>query len=190
MSRIGREPVARIGYLMVMRRFLLLLILTVAGPLASTPMLAEALEGPCAEYEGDAVSVRGTITLETFPGPPNFVNLYRGDEAITEFVLTLDEPLCVNAQPEREQGPLPALSAVSQIQAKMPADAPIEAFLLGRLGEKVWLHGKLLPPTNRYHYLPVLLKAIRMTPGNFARPVAPQVPVVAPLNIPSQRDQR
>ena len=80
-----------IGYPMGMRsRVLLLLAALVALPLGAVAEDAPAARAPaspaaaCAEYDGDAVSLRGTITLETFPGPPNFNNLYRGDEPITE----------------------------------------------------------------------------------------------------------
>ena len=143
-------------------------------------MAGEPAFRDCHEYEGDAVSLLGTIRLETFPGPPNFLNVHRGDEPVHELVLELDEPVCVKADPDREEGPLPALDRVEKVQALPPIHVPIEAELLGRLGEPVWLHGKLIPPRSRYHYLPLLIQANRMTPVFFDRPEAPEIPNVPP----------
>lgn len=137
----------------------------------------------CHEYEGDAVSLLGTIRMETFPGKPNFLNVHRGDEPVSELVLELDEPFCVNAQPDREEGPLLAQSGVVRVQALMPIELPTEAELLGRLGERVWLHGKLIPPGSYYHFLPVLIQARRMTPENFERPEAPEVPALPDFDL-------
>jgi len=154
----------------------LLLAIVGFGALPASVLAQESPPGACAEYDGDAVSLLGTITLETFPGPPNFSSLYRGDEPISEFVLELDEPLCVKAWPDREEGPLPALAGIVRVQAELPPEVPVEAELLARLGERVWLHGRIRPPTSRYHYLPVLLEARRMTPAGFDRPTLPEVP--------------
>ncbi len=148
----------------------------------------EPSRGGCYEYEGDAVSLLGTIRLETFPGKPDFLSVHRGDEPVSELVLELDEPFCVNAQPDREDGALPALSAVGRVQALMPIELPTEAELLGRLGERVWLHGKLVPPSSFYHFLPVLIQARRMTPESFERPEAPEVPEFRP-EIPARESR-
>lgn len=144
-----------------------------AGAAASS---AEPAPGGCPEFEGDAVSLLGTIRLETFPGPPNFDSIHRGDKTIREFVLELDQPVCVKAWPDREEGPLPALEGVKRVQALMPIDIPIEPELLGRLGEPVWLHGKLVAPGSRYHYLPLLIQTRRMTPVFFKRLEALELP--------------
>ena len=150
---------------------------------------AEPAARGCYEYEGDAVSLLGTIRMETFPGKPNFLNVHRGDEPVSELVLELDEPFCVNAQPEREEGPLPALSAVDKVQALMPIELPTEAELLGRLGERVWLHGKLIPPGSYYHFLPVLIQARRMTPEAFERPDAPETPELPGFRLENLLDK-
>ena len=150
---------------------------------ALLPGAAAALEPEvCHEYEGDAVSLLGTIRLETFPGPPGFLSVHRGDEPVRELILELKEPVCVKAEPDREEGPLPALDRVDRVQALTPLHIPIEAELLGRLGEPVWLHGKLVPPDSRYHYLPLLIKANRMTPVYFERTPVPEIPAVPRAN--------
>ena len=158
--------------------FLALLTLLAIG-LPSVGAAQQPVPGACHVYEGDAVSLLGKIRLQVFPGPPNFKNIYRGDEATYEFVLDLDTPVCLKAAPEREEGALPALADVRRVQALLPSHLPIEAELLGRLGEPVWLHGKLVPPSSPFHFLPVLVKAQRMTPVLFDRPVVPEVPVGA-----------
>ena len=91
-------------------------------------------------------------------------------------MLELDDPVCLAAAPDREEGALPALADVRRVQALLPSHLPIEAELLGRLGEPIWLHGKLVPPSSPFHFLPVLVQAQRMTPVLFERPVVPEVP--------------
>ena len=151
--------------------------------LLAAPQATHAAD--CHEYEGDAVSLLGTIRIEIFPGPPAFLSVHRGDRPEYELVLELDEPFCIHAEPEREEGPLPGIERVEKVQALMPIDLPLEAELLGRLGEEVWLHGKLVPPSDRYHYLPVLIRANRMTPVLFERPDAPEIPDLPGIPTPA-----
>ncbi len=129
-----------------------------------------AASDECQRWSQGAVSLQGLLTLETFPGPPNFHSIHRGDRAQREFVLVLEAPLCLRADSETETGSAaaasdaspPALLDVRRVQALM-ADARVEVSALGNLDTVLWLHGRFERPTSRSHYLPVLLRTVRIS---------------------------
>src|SRR6185503_21224078 len=58
---------------------------------------------PCLAYEPDTVSVRGTIKRRTFPGPPNYESVAKGDQPEVMWVLRLARPVCVSASGDRNE---------------------------------------------------------------------------------------
>ena len=58
--------------------------------------VAPALAQGCLSYEPAEVSLAGRISRRTFPGPPNYQSIRRGDRAETFWVLHLQQPVCVN----------------------------------------------------------------------------------------------
>ena len=51
----------------------------------------------CLSYETDGVKLTGTISKKTFPGPPNYESIKKGDTPETYRVLQLDKPICTMA---------------------------------------------------------------------------------------------
>ncbi|MEA3031526.1 MAG: hypothetical protein QOJ53_592 [Sphingomonadales bacterium] len=49
------------------------------------------LRGP-----GSEVSLRGRLTLETFPGPPNYESVRRGDAAEHAYILEMERDICID----------------------------------------------------------------------------------------------
>jgi hypothetical protein len=50
----------------------------------------------CLEYEVD-VELTGTLKRKTFPGPPEWESVEKGDELLIYWILHLDKAICVNA---------------------------------------------------------------------------------------------
>jgi hypothetical protein len=71
-----------------MRRLLL-----IAGALIVFSVNAAA---QCLDYEPSAVALSGTIVRQTFPGPPNYESVARGDTPERVWILRLARPVCVN----------------------------------------------------------------------------------------------
>lgn len=69
------------------RFFTLLLLLLVTSVYASAQ--------DCLSYEPAEVELTGTISKRTFPGPPNYQSIRRGDRAETIWILRLNKPVCV-----------------------------------------------------------------------------------------------
>ena len=50
----------------------------------------------CLSYEPTIVKLAGKLTRETFPGPPNYASILKGDRPETVWILDLDNPVCVD----------------------------------------------------------------------------------------------
>jgi hypothetical protein len=65
--------------------------------LVSLPGTRSQLEpAGCRSYEPAVVTLHGSLIRKTFPGPPNYSDIHKGDRAETYFLLNLDSPLCLN----------------------------------------------------------------------------------------------
>ena len=117
--------------------FVLLLLLT----------MPPALDQQCLSYEPDQVELKGTIRRQTFPGPPNFESVAKGDRPERYWVLHLAQPICVAANSEWEKE-----TGVSDIQLVI---TKYDKTLVGR---KVVATGTLFHWQTGHHHTKVLLK--------------------------------
>ena len=77
-------------------------------------------DAACLQYADATIS--GTLTRQTFAGPPNFESIAAGDAPVTRLVLVPDRPHCV------ARGTAPGLEpAVRRAQAFQLEDADIAA---------------------------------------------------------------
>ncbi len=65
----------------------------------------------CVQY-GKTVTIRGTIKRVTFPGPPNYESVARGDAPEVYWVLVLRRPICVDGGDQLD----PKESGIRRIQ--------------------------------------------------------------------------
>src|SRR6266436_5345566 len=72
------------------RNGVLLLLLSPAA------CVAQLEPSGCRSYEPTVVGLHGTLIRKTFPGPPNYSDIRKGDKAETYWLLNLDSPICVN----------------------------------------------------------------------------------------------
>jgi hypothetical protein len=142
---------------MMMRRteLLLLFILLLAAPAQG---LAQA--GQCLAYEPATVSLRGRIIRRTFPGPPNYESVKRGDQPETYWILHLDAPVCVTASADND-----AESGVKDIQLILPPAGYARFRKFVGQSIRVDVRGKLLHAISGHHHTPVLLEAADILKG-------------------------
>src|SRR5271169_3126831 len=50
----------------------------------------------CLSYESSVVTLNGTIIRKTFPGPPNYESVRRGDKPEVYWLIVLSRPICVD----------------------------------------------------------------------------------------------
>ena len=68
---------------------LALLVLTSSSVGQTTP------QSECLSYEPSVVTLSGTLVRKTFPGPPNYDSVKKGDKPETVWFLDLREDVCV-----------------------------------------------------------------------------------------------
>jgi hypothetical protein len=81
-------------------RFLTLLMF-----LLVTTASASAQEAGCLSYDPATVELTGTISRKTFPGPPNYESVRRGDKPETFWILHLERPACVTGNTDEMNEP-------------------------------------------------------------------------------------
>ncbi len=122
-----------------------------------------AAEEACVRYEPAVVQLLGRVCLRTFPGPPNYESIRKGDRAERQALLELDQPICVLADPkdginskdERDQRLVTLVHASS-------------TKLASYLGARVRVEGTLFHAHTAHHRTPILVEVSRIT--RLARP--------------------
>lgn len=103
----------------------------------------------CLTYEPDTVALQGTIRRHTFPGPPNYESVAKGDAAERVWVLHLVKPICVSASSDWEKE-----TGVSDVQLVITNGYSQYRKFLGR---KVVVSGTMYRAHTGHHHTKVLL---------------------------------
>jgi hypothetical protein len=123
---------------------------------------AWARPGPgCLSYEPAVVKVTGTIISRTYPGPPEYESIRRGDEPETYWLLALPRPVCVN-QGDPEELTDDAKKNVRYIQLVFSSEKFYRTYRR-LLGKRVVATGTLYGKFNAHHKTPVLLEVNTLT---------------------------
>jgi hypothetical protein len=122
-------------------------------------MHASAQDG-CISYEPELVKLKGTIIRKTFPGPPNYESVRRGDEPETYWILHLAKPICTTASADND-----AESNVSDIQLILtPKQYALYRKFVGATAHAVvTATGKLSHAITGHHHIQVLLEVKGMS---------------------------
>jgi hypothetical protein len=121
---------------------------------ALASMSAEAASAPCLEYEPQVVEMRGALSVETFPGPPNFSDLAKGDKPERVWILTLSQPICVSANTSDEL--YRAVPKATRVQVGF-ADFDGYKRYESMLGHDVVVSGSLFPAHTGHHHTDILM---------------------------------
>jgi hypothetical protein len=112
-------------------------------------------ETRCLGYEPAVVKLTGTLTRETFPGPPNYESVRDGDKPETYLILNLAHPVCVDAD-KTDTGLNPAQKDIRRVQLVFTGttgDAKYKDFV----SKEVVATGTLFAAQTGHHHTPVLL---------------------------------
>lgn len=113
-----------------------------------------ASASPCLDYR--ETTLRGTLSSETFAGPPDYESIASGDSAETYFFITLLAPVCVSAGSSDLE---PAIQSLQRIQLIFESDAAQKSYdsLRPHLGELIECRGVLLGSHTGHHHSEVML---------------------------------
>ena len=119
------------------------------------PCLGQAQSGAkCLKYGPSTVQLTGTIVRETFPGPPKYEGIRKGDRPETYWLLDLPQPICVD-EDKTEPESSPAQTGIRRIQLVL--DPKAYKKYKGLVGKRVFAEGTLYAGINIHHRTPVLL---------------------------------
>src|SRR3954464_2461761 len=94
----------------------------------------------CLTYT-DRVRLQGVLERKTFPGPPNYSSVAKGDSPEVAWLLRLGAPVCVDADPADADGFSVKIEKLRRLQlAPSAAEFKRQA---KRLGSPVTVSGKL-----------------------------------------------
>jgi hypothetical protein len=111
------------------------------------------------------VSLVGTIQEQTFPGPPNYEDIKKGDEPEDYWILKLSEPVNVDEDPDfPAPGEDKQLTDVRGMQLNVDFAGGYKPFLK-YLNKTVVVTGTLSKGFTVHHKTPVLIAVIRMKPA-------------------------
>ena len=108
----------------------------------------------CRSYEPAVVTLHGSLIRKTFPGPPNYSDIHKGDRAETYFLLNLDSPICLDMD-KSDPDLRPSQKNVRTVQLVLE-EGTYERFK-PLLGKKVVASGSLFAAHTGHHHTPVLL---------------------------------
>jgi hypothetical protein len=108
----------------------------------------------CLPFNG-VKNLRGTLIEKSFPGPPNYESIKVGDKEERFWLLRTEEVICVDKDPEDENGANVGLRHITEIQLVLLADGYRRYRHL--LGKPVQLSGSFFSAHTGHHKTPVLL---------------------------------
>ena len=63
-----------------------------------TAILAAHAAAQCLPLDESVVTLTGQVILRTYPGPPNYEDIRRGDRPETQLILMLPKPICAEGR--------------------------------------------------------------------------------------------
>jgi len=111
-------------------------------------------QSQCLSYEPAVVTLSGTLVRKTFPGPPNYESVKKGDIPETSWFLDLPESVCVN-ESKTEPELNPQQNDIREIQLVVKPQQYQQH--KGIVGKKVLATGTLFGEHTGHHHTPVLL---------------------------------
>lgn len=130
------------------RLYILLLLLLISSASAGA-------QSNCLSYDPAEVKVMGTILRKTFPGPPNYESIRRGDQPETIWILHLDNPVCVTGNTDEMNEPE---GRVTDLQLVLDGDEYTRFRKLAGARIRVTATGKLFHAHTAHHRTSVLLE--------------------------------
>ena len=114
---------------------------------------------PCLHFEPAVESIVGTLVRKTFPGPPNYEDIKKGDQAETGWYVNLMAPVCLTGTPGDDLNS-EDVAGVKLIQLVLTHDEYKTHTRL--VGKKVKATGTFFTGHTGHHHTDVLISVDRI----------------------------
>lgn len=128
---------------------------------AAAPVLPGAKPGGCLQYEPAMVKLKGTLIRLTFPGPPGYENVRKGDRPETSWFLKLPYAVCVD---QDNADPLINTAKRNIRRVQLVVSEEMYRKYRNLVGHKVVATGTLFGEHTGHHHTPVLLTVSKLEP--------------------------
>lgn len=117
----------------------------------------------CLSYETRNVQLIGQIFRKSFPGPPNYQDIKKGDEEEIYWLIKTITPFCVN-----ESEMMFGDKVDNQFEAQLVMSSAFNFYQMRRalLGQKVIVKGTLFPQHTGHHKTRVLINVESLEKDN------------------------
>ena len=132
-----------------MRSFAMILAIVVAWTSVSAISAP-----PCFHFEPAVTSISGILVSKTYPGPPNYEDIKKGDQPETGWYLKLAEPICLVGTLGDELNS-EDVAGVSAVQLVLTHNEYVTHARL--VGKRVMATGTFFRAHTGHHHTPVLL---------------------------------
>lgn len=131
---------------------LLLLLLLSACSVLNKQLPSHTKE--CLNYEPQKVQLVGQLYKKSFPGPPNYTDINKGDEEEIYWLIKTTEPFCVNKSKDMWADKL-----IHQSEVQLVMNLKFDFYKNKRslLGQNVVVRGTLFPQMTGHHKTEVLI---------------------------------
>jgi hypothetical protein len=133
--------------------FIVLALLLNACSVATEKQSSSSRE-KCLNYGPDVIQLEGELYKKTFPGPPNYEDIKKGDEEEVYWLIKTTKPFCVNKSTYVEGDELHGLSDVQLVMSSKLGFYKTKRLLLNK---KIKVQGTLFPQHTGHHKTEVLL---------------------------------
>jgi hypothetical protein len=133
---------------------------TAAALLLAGSTAAVSAAEACLSYT-NRIGLTGRLVQRTYPGPPNYESVARGDRPEKVWLLVLAEPVCMAQDKTDRDGMSPAIARIAEVQL-----SATQRDLGGtKPGRTLHVTGKAFAAHTGHHHTPIVLDDVRVEPG-------------------------
>lgn len=147
-----------------MKKILLLIFFTLIAISCSTKIPKQNAAEKCLDYEPEKVQLKGLLYSKSFPGPPNYEDIKKGDKEEIYWLIKTTKDFCVNDTKDNWTGKLLNQSEVQLVI--MPAVLDLYETKKLLLGKNVMAKGTLFPQMSGHHKTNVLITVESLEKAN------------------------
>lgn len=141
-----------------MKMFFLILSLMPIHQFARADLPKRQAKEPNFYYDPEIVSLEGKLSYDTFPGPPEYDNVKKGDKPESFWILNLDHPISVSRKGEVNPDELDTPEAnIRRLQIVFDYDKFFPESFHFKVGQRFRVKGTLYHRHTIHHRTEVLL---------------------------------